>query len=87
MAPSEEEVTHHENRKSALQLKFKELKKESLNILLTDTLSILKIKPSEKEKDPLDNKETKRCSIKINKEHLATEPAISSSSKVMPSDP
>lgn len=44
-APSQEEIKETEARKSALETKFKELKQESLNVLLTDTLSILKISP------------------------------------------
>ena len=56
-----------------------------MNVLLTDTLSILKIKPPEKEKDGQDQRETKRCSVKIKREHMATEPALQTSSKVIPS--
>lgn len=71
LVASESEIRQTEARRSALELKFRELKKESLNVLLTDTLSILKIQPADK---ALDSAEPKRCSLKVRKEHLPTEP-------------
>jgi hypothetical protein len=47
---SEEEIRQSESRKSALELRFKELKQESLNVILTDTLSISKMLPAEKDR-------------------------------------
>jgi hypothetical protein len=77
----EDEIKENDARKSALELRFKELKQESLNVILTDTLSILKIAPNEKEKEKTvfpsrQHKSIKNISIKQKREYLATEPNI-----------
>lgn len=42
---TEDEIQQSESRKSALELRFKELRQESLNVILNDTLSISKMGP------------------------------------------
>lgn len=50
LKPSEVETDSLDIQKSKLQVRFKELRDESLAVLLTDTLSILKLNKNEQRK-------------------------------------
>jgi hypothetical protein len=55
-------------------LRFKELKQESLNVILTDTLSISKMLPTEKEKERLyQPKSIKNMALRPKTDYLPTD--------------